>query len=224
MMLAGDSMTIGLRGDYTWRYRLWHHLRDHRVPVAFVGPHTGVYDPRAEAETPSGYRDPRFDTAHHAAWGRPMPALTATIATDLRRYRPDYLLLMAGLIDLGFYTLSDATEAALRDLLGRARGAIPALRVVLAPVPVNDRTLRDGLFAAQCRDYNSRLRRVAGELNTPAAPVLMADVLPQWHLPADTTDGTHPSPTGEHKIAATFADALHRGFGLAAPYRYAVAT
>lgn len=217
-------MTIGLCGDYTWRYRLWHHLRDHRVPARFVGPHAGVYDPRAEAETPAGYRDPRFDTAHHAAWGRPMPALTATIATDLRRHRPDYLLLMAGLIDLGFYTLADVTEAALRDLLGHARAAAPALRVVLAPVPVNDRTLHDELFAAQCRDYNTRLRRVADELTTPAAPVLVTEALTDWHLPTDTNDGTHPSPEGEHKIAAAFADVLHRGFGLAAPYRSSVTT
>lgn len=164
MMLAGDSMTIGLRGDFTWRYRLWHHLRAHLVPVTFVGPYDGVYDPVTGTATRAGYRDPDFDTAHHAAWGRPMPALAATIAADLRRYRPDYLLLMAGLIDLGFYTLADATEAALRELLGRARATVPELRVVLAPVPVNDRTLRDELFAAQCRDYNARLRRVAGEL------------------------------------------------------------
>ncbi len=27
LLLVGDSVTHGSTGDWTWRYRLWHHLR-----------------------------------------------------------------------------------------------------------------------------------------------------------------------------------------------------
>jgi hypothetical protein len=216
-MIVGDSMTIGSRGDYTWRYRLWRHLRSAGVDAAFTGPYTGVYD-HATGEACDGYRDPRFPTAHHAAWGRPIGALNERITADVRRHRPDTLLVLMGLIDLGFYTLADATEANLRAFVAAVRTGNPAARIVLAPVPLNDRGQSDPLFAAQRADFNARQARAAAGLSTPAAPVLLTGPLPGWDLLADTYDGTHPSERGEHKIAAAFAGTLHTGLGIGAPY------
>lgn len=210
-------MTIGSRGDHTWRYRLWHHLRAAGVDCAFTGPYTGVYDRETET-VGDGYRDPAFDTAHNASWGRPIGELNRRITADVRRYRPDVLLVLMGLIDLGFYTLADATEANLRAFVAAVREANAAARIVLSPVPVNDRALADPLFAAQRADFNARQERMVAELATPESPLLLAGGLPEWDLLADTYDGTHPNERGEHKIAAMFARALHAGFGVGRPY------
>lgn len=216
-MPVGDSMTIGSRGDHTWRYRLWHHLRAAGVDFAFAGPYTGVYD--RETETAGdGYRDPNFGTAHHASWGRPIGSLNRVITADVRRYRPDVLLVLMGLIDLGFYTLADATEVNLRAFVAAVRAGSPEARIVLAPVPVNDRALADALFAAQRVDFNTRQERVVAELTTPESPLLLTGGLPEWDLLADTYDGTHPNERGEHKIAAMFAETLHAGLGIGRSY------
>lgn len=215
-MLVGDSMTIGSRGDHTWRYRLWRHLRATGADCAFTGPYTGVYDRETET-VGDGYRDPDFATAHHASWGRPMGRLNERITADVERYRPDVLLVLMGLIDLGFYTLADATEVNLRAFVAAVRAGNPAARIVLSPVPVNDRALADPLFAAQREDFNARQERAVAELTTPESPVRLAAALPDWDLLADTYDGTHPNERGEHKIAAVFAEALH-GFGVGGPY------
>lgn len=219
-MPVGDSMTIGSRGDHTWRYRLWHHLRGagvDAVDCAFTGPYTGVYDRETET-VGDGYRDPDFATAHHASWGRPIGELNRRITADVRQYRPDVLLVLMGLIDLGFYTLADATEANLRAFVAAVRAGNPAARIVLAPVPLNDRALADPLFAAQRTDFNARQERVVAELATPRSPLLLAGGLPEWDLLADTYDGTHPNERGEHKIAAIFAESLHTGLGVGRPY------
>jgi lysophospholipase L1-like esterase/nitrogen fixation-related uncharacterized protein len=40
VMLAGDSMTQGANGDWTWRYHLWNHLTPHVDGLDFVGPYS----------------------------------------------------------------------------------------------------------------------------------------------------------------------------------------
>ncbi|MEU6012081.1 hypothetical protein [Streptomyces sp. NPDC047453] len=34
----------------------------------------------------------------------------------------------------------------------------------------------------------------------------------------DTYDGTHPNTSGEHRLAAAFADAMHQAWSLGGPY------
>lgn len=41
IMIAGDSITHGHEGDFTWRYRIWEWLRANNVSVDFVGPYKG---------------------------------------------------------------------------------------------------------------------------------------------------------------------------------------
>ena len=43
IMIAGDSITHGQEGDYTWRYRLWEWLTKQNVAFDFVGPYTGLW-------------------------------------------------------------------------------------------------------------------------------------------------------------------------------------
>ena len=138
--------------------------------------------------------------------------------------RADVLLVSLGLIDLGFYTDSEQTAANARDFITAARTANPRIKLVLLPVIPNVRAESDAPFAAECDRFNALLAEAVADLDTPASPVLLATPRRLRHPDTDTYDGTHPGPTGEHKLAGAFADAMHRAWGVGGPYAGALAT
>ncbi|WP_443075842.1 GDSL-type esterase/lipase family protein [Streptomyces sp. TRM 70351] len=215
-MCVGDSMTIGSAGDYTWRYRLWEHLRARgTVPVRFVGPREALY------EGSHAYGDPAFPRharRHLAGWGEGWLHHAPRIAEAVRVHRPGTLLVSLGLIDLGFYTDARQTASNVRRFVAGARSADPAVRAVLLPVIPNIRAATDPPFAAECARFNALLADAVAELTTPASPLVLADPPADWDPVRDTYDGTHPAAPGEHRLAAAFADALHAAWSLAAPY------
>ncbi|MCS0635946.1 GDSL-type esterase/lipase family protein [Streptomyces sp. LP05-1] len=221
-LFVGDSMTIGRAGDYTWRYRMWQHLNaTFGGPYRIVGPRSELYDPAAGAPVSDAYADPAFpDKArkHLAGWGEGWQHMAPLIGPAVTRTKADVLLVSLGLIDLGFYTNSDQTAGNVRAFLAGARAANPSVRAVLLPVIPNSRALADAPFAAECARFNDLLAKAVADLDTPASPLLLASPPEAYDLRADTYDGTHPSPSGEHKLAAAFATAMHQAWGLGGAY------
>jgi lysophospholipase L1-like esterase len=146
------------------------------------------------------------------------------IEDAVREHRPDVLLVSLGLIDLGFYTNPEQTEAHVRQFVAGARAANPRVAVVLLPVIPNARCDQDPEFAGQCEDFNTRLAKTAADLGTSASPLLLASRPAGYDIARDTRDGTHPNASGEHRLAAAFADAAHQAWGLGAPYRHPIGT
>ena len=67
ILIVGDSVTQGSRGDYTWRYFWWKNLEARDADVDFVGPTTGVFDNWNWKYTGTdAYADPNFDMDHAA--------------------------------------------------------------------------------------------------------------------------------------------------------------
>ncbi|MEV6317418.1 GDSL-type esterase/lipase family protein [Streptomyces sp. NPDC051776] len=223
MMLVGDSMTIGSAGEHTWRHRMWQHLgRAPGGPYHFVGPRTGLYDHLADAPVSNAYADPSFpeDARRHlAGWGEGWLHMAPLIREAVAVHRADVLLVSLGLIDLGFYTDADETVANVRRFVAEARAADPLIRIVALPVIPNVRARTDPPFGATCERFNAALAEAFAALTTPASPLLLASRPADWVIERDTYDGTHPSPSGEHRLAAAFADAMHRAWRLGAPYR-----
>ncbi|MER6477832.1 GDSL-type esterase/lipase family protein [Streptomyces filamentosus] len=222
-LFVGDSMTIGRAGDWTWRYRMWRHL-EAVLPggYAIVGPRDGLYVAEGEAADPQAYADPGFPAAarrHLAGWGEGWLHMAPVVGDAVAAGRADVLLVSLGLIDLGFYTNSDQTEENVRAFLAAARAANPRVRVVLLPVIPNVRASYDAAFAAECARFNELLAKAVADLDSPASPLLLATVPEAYDLRTDTYDGTHPGPSGEHRLAAAFADAMHQAWGLGGPYR-----
>ncbi|MGY1452578.1 GDSL-type esterase/lipase family protein [Streptomyces sp. SS8] len=225
VLFVGDSMTIGSAGEHTWRHRMWRHLERTRGPhgaaYEIVGPRDALYDKDADAPVSHDYADPAFPAGarrHLAGWGEGWLHMAPVIGGAVREHRADTLLVFLGLIDLGFYTGSDATAANVRRFVAEARSAEPRVRMVLLPVIPNIRARHDAFFAAECERFNGLLARAAAELSTPASPLLTAVPPHGWDLARDTYDGTHPTACGEHLIAAAFADAMHRAWGVGGPY------
>ncbi len=222
-LLVGDSQTIGKAGDHTWRYRLWRHLR-HSLGAdgfAFVGPREALYDVEADAAVSYAYPDGDFAPharRHLAGWGEGWQHMAPLVGPAVRESGADVLLVALGLIDLGFYTNPEQTAENARRFLTAAREARPGVRAVVLPVVANVRALREPEFGAQVERFNELLAKLVADLDSPASPLLLATVPADWDLERDTYDGTHPGPTGEHKLAAAFATALHQGWGIGGPY------
>jgi hypothetical protein len=227
-LFVGDSMTIGAAGDHTWRYRMWQHLRGTLGgPFAVVGPRSTLYDKAADAPVSDDYADPAFPLRarrHLAGWGEGWLHMAPMIGETVREHRPDVLLVSLGLIDLGFYTTPEQTEANVRDFLHQARTANPGIAAVLLPVIPNARADLDPEFGGQCEEFNTRMAKAVADLDSSASPLLLAARPPEYDILLDTYDGTHPNASGEHKLAAAFADALHQAWDIGGPYTQAART
>jgi hypothetical protein len=217
-MFVGDSMTIGRSGDYTWRFRMWQHLAtSFGGPYEIVGPRTTLYDTEANAPVSSAYADPAFPAdarRHLAGWGEGWLHMASCIRETVTAHRADVLLVSLGLIDLGFYTDSAQTALNARRFVTEARAANPRVRMVLLPVIPNIRAQSDAPFAAECDRFNELLAKAVADLDTGGSPVLLASPPPSYDIHRDTYDGTHPGPSGEHKLAEAFAGAMHQGWGM----------
>ncbi|MFF2653984.1 GDSL-type esterase/lipase family protein [Streptomyces sp. NPDC058045] len=221
-MFVGDSMTIGSAGDLTWRYRMWQHLcATHGGPFQIVGPRDTLYDKSTDTPVSHAYGDPAFPARarrHLAGWGEGWLHMAPLIGEAVAAERADILLVSLGLIDLGFHTDATETEANMRRFIAGARAANPRIRMVLLPVIPNSRAEHDEFFAAEVARFNTLLEKAVADLDEPRSPLLAAPPPPGYDLHTDTYDGTHPSPSGEHRLAAAFADTLHQAWSLGAPY------
>ncbi|MET7637377.1 GDSL-type esterase/lipase family protein [Streptomyces sp. NPDC005438] len=223
VMLVGDSMTVGSVGDFTWRYRIWQHLNaTYGGPWRLVGPRETLYDPATDTSDSPAYGDTTFPSRarrHLAGWGEGWCHMAPLIQQETREHRADTLLVFLGLIDLGFYTGAQETSEQALFFLREARVANPGIQAVLMPVIPNIRAQHDEWFAAEVHHFNELLGKLVAELSTEASPLLLASPPHDWDLNRDTYDGTHPSAQGEHRIAASFANAMYQAWGLGGPYQ-----
>lgn len=209
-MLVGDSITQGSAGDWTWRYRLWQHLRESGTRVDLVGPWDDLYDNRTGKQGSHAYADPRFDRDHAARWGTAFTDEEPPIGALVRRYHPDVVVEGFGVNDLvGFHEGPGATLAAARTFVEQARAADPGIAIVLTEPPQR--------WLAGIPEYDAGLPRLVRELDTRESPVVLARARQPFVKDVDTYDPAHPSATGEVKIAAGVADAL-AGLGIGTPY------
>ncbi|WP_156725053.1 GDSL-type esterase/lipase family protein [Streptomyces apocyni] len=218
-LFVGDSMTIGSAGEYTWRYRMWQHLcASHGGPFRIVGPREALYDKAAEAPLSYDYADPDFPRRHLAGWGEGWLHLAPQIREAVSATKADVILASLGLIDLGFYTDPEQTAANARHFITEARAANPEVAIVILPVIPNIRAEQDEPFATAVARFNELLAKTIADLDTDTSPLLLATIPPTYDIHYDTYDGTHPAPSGEHKLAAAFADAMHQAWEMGAPY------
>jgi hypothetical protein len=221
-MFVGDSMTIGRAGDYTWRYRMWQHLAtSFDGPYDIVGPRTELYGTVANAPVGASYADPAFPAdarRHLAGWGEGWLHMAPIVRETVAAEQADILLVSLGLIDLGFYTNSAQTALNACHFIAEARAANPHVRMILLPVIPNIRARTDAPFAAECDRFNELLAKSVADLDSAISPILLASRPESYAIDGDTYDGTHPGPSGEHKLAAAFAGAMHQAWGLGGPY------
>lgn len=215
VMVVGDSLSQGSSGDYTWRYRLWSHLRGAGVEVDFVGPYDGVYGLADREFGNQDYADPDFDTDHAARWGTTAQDLSTGAALVAAEYRPHYLLLLAGTEDILAGGDADSALEGVGETVSTVRVVRGQTRFVLGELP----PVEDPRANAEIDRFNMGLVDLAAQLTSSDSPVVVARVADGYAPASDNWDEAHPNARGELKIAAAFADALAEPLGVGTAYR-----
>jgi len=217
IMVVGDSISHGSAGNWTWRYRLSQHLASAGASVDFVGPFNGVYDPNTQNWGSQLYLDPNFDREHDATAGRKAVDEKNTVAGYVTTYTPDILLINMGTNDLGLGGMTGLQAAnAMAQLITNARNAKPNIKIVLSKI--TPAAIADPTYNPRWADYNNELASLATSMSSSTSAIVLADPTLGYDPAVDTYDGVHPTPSGEYKIAAAFADALWNGFGIGGLY------
>lgn len=199
LMFIGDSITQGSEGDYTWRYWLWRHLRQHKVDFDFVGDRSTLF-PDANS-----YVFSRFDRDHEALWGRALWQVTDQVEEWVRTHTPDVLLVCLGVNDVYTQAWTDGGgPGRIRTFIDEARQANPRITIIWCELPpvANERYLADLPTA------NAELKGVVTDMTTQESRTLIAPIDPTYRTDIDAYDGVHPSPSGEIKLAASYATVL----------------
>ncbi|OBT57658.1 hypothetical protein VE04_01589 [Pseudogymnoascus sp. 24MN13] len=241
MMIVGDSISQGMEGDWTWRYRLWEWLDSQSVDFEFVGPWKGTREsanpapparPRMEGdplpdESPmvyGGYADDvntRFQQSHFALWGRQAAQTKGEIQKMVADYQPTHLLVLLGFNDLGwFVTGPDGTLASIKSIVDNARAANPNINIILGDVVQRKAISIRADLPKITDEYNALLRDAVPKWNTLASPIAMAYIRDTYSCETQACpsgyDGLHPNARGEYQIARAFSVTLFYGFGIGA--------
>ncbi|MFL6062833.1 MAG: SGNH/GDSL hydrolase family protein [Marmoricola sp.] len=201
IMLAGDSITQGFDGDYTWRYRLVKEFVRQGVDVDFVGPRRYTYGGSNHYLVPST-GPTAWDSDHDAIGGTSLTSRVPHIGADVAAYSPDILVSELGTTDMIHGATVAGVVAAWRRYIANAQAAHPGIKIVLGEVT----SIRVPKRAA----LNAAVRALAAQVTASSGmSVTVYDMTHSaWRARTDTYDGTHPTPTGETLIAQRVAWAL----------------
>jgi hypothetical protein len=229
IMPIGDSITEGADGDVTWRYRLWHQLRDAGHDVEFVGTRSGVAereDPETGEKSPGFPRYADYDQDHQAWSGW----MADEVVWQLEEWReagnsavsaqdPDIALVHLGTNDLSRdlehfgQTPADAvvrTIGDLRRLVIELRAQRPGITIVLAQIIPNRKQWWDETWELRqaTTELNAAIPGLAAELSNDASPVVVVDHHGGFDIDAHLRDELHPNDAGEQRMADRWAAAL----------------
>lgn len=214
VLIVGDSVTQGYKGDFTWRYFAWKALTEEHPDkgVDFVGRRTGPFyfheDGRWDWDYTGGdaYADPEFDQDHGATYGGRMgsddnPSFYDPIGPQVEAYSPDVVMSLWGINDL--WHKDDGPEeviATYRAWVDEARSSSPDVSFVLGRLPYT--------WIAEVPEFNSMLGDLATELSTDRSRIVVATMTEPYTQEGDSLDAVHPNTEGQRKIAGMMSGAL----------------
>ncbi|HEY1135795.1 MAG TPA: GDSL-type esterase/lipase family protein [Nocardioides sp.] len=199
ILLVGDSITQGMAGDWTWRYRAYQLLAAQGVEPDFVGYRTDTVDP-ATKERVEDYADPDFDRDHAGVAGMSATDPQFDVAGLTAATRPDVVVVSLGVNDALQGHDPVVVAAALEATVADVRSVAPYADVVLAEQTT---TWVDGVPA-----INALIRQLVGTLDSAESRVVLAPVPDGYDALGDTWDGVHPNAIGELGIAHEVVGAL----------------
>lgn len=242
-LIAGDSISHGMEGDWTWRWRLNSWLGQNH-DIEFVGPYTGTHGPtpntaaypapplfagESSPETPSvqglyadGVPAGFAQQGHGAWWGRQAAQVRYTIRDWVSTYQPDYLLILLGFNDLGWFVSGpEGLIGSMGALVEAAREAKSNIKILIGNVV--DREFIDGRqdLVDNTARYNQVLKSTMPNWFRWESPLTYVDVNSNYNCRPggcpDGYDGLHPNSLGEYHIAEAFAKSLKADWGFTGP-------
>lgn len=168
----------------------------------------------------NGFDSDFISSGHAALWGRQAAQTEKTIQGWVSQYKPDYLLIMLGFNDLGWFVSGpDGLMNSMGNIVGQARSANPKIKILIGNVV--DRTFiggRQDLVDNTIR-YNQMLRNHYPNWWRWESPISLVNVNSAYQCRTggcpDGYDGLHPNALGEYHIAQAYAKVLKSDFGFA---------
>jgi hypothetical protein len=211
VLIVGDSVTQGYRGDFTWRYFAWRGLEAQGEAVDLVGPRSGTFFVHEDGSwdwdyTGEGaYADPEFDRDHGALYGGRMGPegnfLHEPVGPAVTSYAPEVVMSLWGVNDLTQEDQGPEDVIAIyRDWVAEARAADPDVDFVLGRLPYE--------WIDEVPEFNDLLGPMAQELSTERSRIVVATMTEPYTQAEDSIDHVHPNTEGQRTIAGMMAGAL----------------
>jgi lysophospholipase L1-like esterase len=203
IMPLGDSITQGNFDWNSYRRPLWQKLQTAGYfNVDFVGSHPSNYmgDPP----------NPDFDMDNEGYWGATSFGICANLKNTLKTIKPDIVLMHVGTNDLtstgnnpgGLKTPQQLLDTSLK-IIETLRSANPNVVVLMAQlIP------RSGDASNVIGQFNALVPAFVAAHTTTQSPLVVVDQNTGFNTATDAADGTHPSPSGEEKMATKWFAAL----------------
>jgi hypothetical protein len=183
----------------TWRYRIWQWLRSNNIEFEFVGPYQGTHKPTPpsspQSPLPEGQTEftvfekqldlpqsqgsyaPNVDsdfipTSHFTHWGYQTHQAKSAIASQISTYQPDYLLIVLGFNDLGWFVNGpDGLLSDMKALVDNAREVKSDIKFAIADVPQRKRLEGRQDLIEGTEEYNQKLAEAIKEWSREESPV-----------------------------------------------------
>ncbi len=204
IMCMGDSITWGDKGGY--RGFLAKMLQDAGVDAVFVGAQN-------EFGNHEGY--PGFSINHlivgnrSDTWG-----ISSEISVTLKKYTPDFLLLMVGTNDL-YFSDPEVSCGQMQTLIAKCRLILPMLKILVASIlPIEPGLKPWGATIPEdvrqrVPQFNQMLKDVVIKRNAAGEPIDFVDQYPVVKSLADVKeDGVHPAYELYEQIARRWLEGM----------------
>jgi GDSL-like Lipase/Acylhydrolase family len=196
VMPLGDSITESAAGMQTYRYFLWHLVRNAGYRIDFVGSKRGAFGgPPANTD---------FDMDHEGHWGWRADQVLARLSDGAAAAAsPDIVLLHLGHNDLcqGQDVAGTVNDiAAVIDVLRSVNATVAILLAQNIPSTLTCHALK--------RDFIAALPGLAAAKHTAESPVVVVDQHTGFDPVTMTWDGEHPNATGASLMADRWFAAL----------------
>ncbi|OQW33453.1 MAG: hypothetical protein A4E19_03375 [Nitrospira sp. SG-bin1] len=196
IMPLGDSITESAAGQWTYRYFLWHRVKDAGYRIDFVGSMRGAYG-GSPVRTD-------FDMDHegHSGW-RADQILDFLVGGAAAVASPDIVLLHLGTNDLCQGQDIPGTIDEISRIIDLLRKVNPAVAVVLAQSIPSTHGCH-----AEMPAFVAKLPDLAATKGTTVSPVMVVDQHHGFDPTVMTWDGLHPNRQGESQMADRWFAAL----------------
>jgi lysophospholipase L1-like esterase len=158
------------------------------------------------------------DSGHAAFWGRQVEQSKNTINGWVSEYKPDYLLILLGFNDLGWWVNGpEDLVGKMGSLVEAAREAKPDIKLLVANVVHRSFIKGRQDLIDMTNKYNILLRDRLPNWFRWESPISYVDVNTPYNCRPDGCpdgyDGLHPNALGEYHLAQAFARVLQKDYG-----------
>ena len=196
VMPLGNSITEGQNEHASYRYWLWHQLKNAKYDIDFVG---------SMSRAAPCCQD--YDWDHEGHWGWRTDEILRNISRWAAKYQPDIVLIHLGTNDIFQGQSIASTRAELEQIIDRFRDIRPDVMILIAQIIPG--AVR---YHNRVKELNEAVSILARFKNTSHSPVIVVDQFSGFDYRLDTYDGVHPNEIGEKKMAYKWYKALQECF------------